>query len=67
MINHATGRAVWDLMFDVAVAGGYAVMPIGCPTCVTAPEQLAHLPVELREDAVLVRSGADLLRVIESA
>jgi hypothetical protein len=67
MVNHAAGRAVWDVMFDVAVAGGYAVLPIGCPTCVTEPAQREHLPDELRADSVVVASGADLLRVIETA
>ncbi|MCZ3388261.1 MAG: hypothetical protein LH645_03880 [Actinomycetia bacterium] len=67
MINHASGRAVWDVMFEVAVAGGYAVLPIGCPTCIRRAEQREHLPVELRADAVIVQSGEDLLRVVGGA
>jgi hypothetical protein len=67
MINHAAGRAIWDLMFDVAKAGGYVVLPVGCPTCVTRPEQVDDLPEELRADVVVVHSGDDLLRVVETA
>lgn len=67
MINHASGRAVWDVMFAVAVACGYSVLPPGCPTCVTAAGQRAHLPTALQDESVVVESGADLLRVVETA
>jgi hypothetical protein len=66
MINHASGRAVWDVMFDLAHAGGYAVMPIGCPACVISSLHVVGLPDGLREDAVVIESGEDLLRVVEA-
>lgn len=33
MFNHVIGDAIWSVMFDVARLTGYAVTPVGCPTC----------------------------------
>ena len=33
MFTHASCRQVWQVMVDVAHAAGYAIMPVGCPTC----------------------------------
>ena len=60
MINHANGRQIWQLIVDVARAAGYAVLPVGCPVCVVDEVMIAHLPDELRQDAVLVHDGGDL-------
>lgn len=64
MINHAAGDAIWDLLVTLASAGPFAIMPVGCPTCVTDSSMLADLPPELVPEAVVVSSGRDLLQVI---
>lgn len=65
MINHASGRLVWDLIFELAHGTGLAIMPVGCATAVTAETALVDLPQELSEDAVVVSSGDDLRRMVE--
>jgi hypothetical protein len=67
MANHITGRDPWDLLVKGAAAAGWVIMPVGCPACLTRKDQQRDLPGELREGTVLVRSGAELLQVIESA
>jgi hypothetical protein len=64
MFTHASGRRVWDVIFDVARAGNWAIVPVGCPTCVPTSSMIAELPDELRADAVVVNSGAELLDVV---
>ena len=65
MVNHASGEQIWDLVVAVAAAAGWVIMPVGCPVCVVADEQAADLPEELRADVTVVRTGTELLRVIE--
>jgi hypothetical protein len=60
MINHASGAAIWDTIVHVADTTGMAILPVGCPICVTRPEHLDHLPDELRSDARVVTSGTQL-------
>jgi hypothetical protein len=67
MINHASGRAVWDLMYDIARAGAFAVMPVGCGTCVLEGSFATALAVGMPEPIVMVRSGADLLTAVGAA
>ncbi len=67
MINHAAGDAIWDVVVAIASVGRFAIMPVGCPTCVTDPSMLTHLPPELAAQAILITSGSDLLRVIQSS
>jgi len=67
MINHASGRAIWDVMFEVAKGGNFAVMPMGCGTLIVHEAGKAALPDEVPEPIVTVASGADLLRAVESA
>jgi hypothetical protein len=67
MVNHASGRQIWQVIVDVARAAGYVVLPVGCPVCVLDEAVIGHLPVELREDTVLVRDGGDLERVVLTA
>ena len=64
MFTHKSGRRVWDVMFDVARAGNWAIMPVGCPTCVPMLSMIAELPDELRSDAVVVNSAAKLLDAV---
>lgn len=64
MLTHASGRQIWQVMVDVARATGYAMMPVGRPTCVTRLEHLADLPGELRSSALVVLNGDDLLTAV---
>jgi hypothetical protein len=67
LANHITGRDPWDLLVKGAAAAGWVILPVGCPTCLTHEDQERDLPDGLRERVVIVRSGADLRRVIETA
>ncbi len=63
MINHASGRMVWEALVRVADVTGMTILPIGCPTCVTRPELLQHLPDELRAESRVVTTGDQLIAV----
>ena len=67
MINHAEGRVIWDVIYDLALAAGFVIMPIGCGTLVPAAELIAHLPPGLPKPILQVGSGKDVLAAIESA
>jgi hypothetical protein len=67
MINHASGRAIWDVMFELARIGGYAVMPVGCGTCITDATDPSDLPAEVPGPTVVVHSGQHLLEVVQHA
>ena len=64
MVNHVSGEQAYDVLFEVALRAGLAIMPVGCPTAVTSEETVADLPTELAGDVVVVRSGAELLSSI---
>jgi hypothetical protein len=66
MANHVSGERPWDLLVDGAKAAGFVIIPPGCPTCLTDESQRAHLPEGLNENAVLVKTGVDLLAVFQS-
>jgi hypothetical protein len=66
MINHADGLRIWDLIVELARAGGMVVMPAGRPVCGVDPEARRHLPAGA-PSFELIGSGADLRRVIETA
>lgn len=66
MVNRASGEDIWQILVDVSAASDYAIMPVGHPVCVTRKEMIAQLPEELREGAVVVGSGEDLLSVLTS-
>lgn len=67
MANHVAGEQAWELLWQVARAAGWVVMPVGAPVCLTAESQRGHLPAVLRPDAVVVGSGEHLLAVVRSA
>lgn len=67
LINHASGRAIWDVMFELARIGVFAVMPVGCGTYITDSTDRSDLPSEAPEPITVVHSGQDLLDVVESA
>jgi hypothetical protein len=56
-----------QVMVDVAHAAAYAIMPVGCPTCVTRMEHLVGLHDELRSSVVVVHGGDDLLAAVTHA
>jgi hypothetical protein len=66
MLNHAEGRRIWDVIVDVARAGGLVIMPVGCPSCVVDPDLAGHLPPEAPA-ARIVGSGAEVLAIVEGA
>jgi hypothetical protein len=66
VINHASGRAVWDVVFELARAARMAVMPVGCRTSVTDPGLIDALPAG-SPLAEVVTSGADILATVEDA
>jgi len=65
MFTHASGRAVWDVIYAVAVAGNFAVIAGGLATCVLNEAAIAHLPPSA-PPAVVITSGEDLVSVVES-
>ena len=67
MVNHIEGAAVWDLLLDAARAGRWAIMSIGCPVFVTDEAMLGDLPQDLRSDAVIADSGAEVLARIHDS
>ena len=67
MINHASGESVWQIVVDVAAAGDYAIMPVGTPVCIVREDMKDDLPEALRIDAVVVSSGADVMKVVTDA
>ena len=66
MAHHVSGQDAWDLLLEGARAANWVIMPVGCPTCLTRPDQREELPAELRADAVVVDTGADLRAVTAS-
>ena len=64
MINHAGGAEIYDVLVRVAREARLAILPVGCGTVVTSPDEIAHLPSELREDVAVVTNGRELLAVI---
>ena len=67
MVNHISGDEVWDIVVQAAAASGLAIIPAGCPTCVTSESTTADLPSELASDVRLVETGVELRSVVEEA
>ena len=65
--DHVTGKDPWDLLVRGAKAAGWVIMPVGRPTCITDPSDRTHLPDGLDDEAILVTTGAELLRVIRQS
>jgi hypothetical protein len=64
MLNHISGREVWQVLADVARSAGLVVMPVGASVCVPSGTMIFDLPIELRQDVAVIGSGADLLAVV---
>ncbi len=67
MANKISGEGAWEIVVQAARAAGLAIMPVGCPTCVTSESTTADLPAELASDVRLVETGAELRSVVERA
>ena len=66
-INHASGDTIWQIVVDAAVAGGFFIIPVGCPTAAVGGVDSAHLPAELGADVVPVTTGTELAALINKA
>lgn len=64
MVNHASGDQIWEAMVRIADKACLAILPAGCPACVTRSGLLDDLPSEPRSDARVVTSGEQLVAVI---
>lgn len=67
MVNHVSGRLAWDLLAELVTGGGLTLMPMDAPPLIAAEEQRTHLPEGFGDEAVVITSGADILREIEQA
>jgi hypothetical protein len=65
--EHVTGKEPWDLLVRGARAAAWVIMPVGCRACITNASDRTHLPDGLNEEATLVMTGDELLRVIQGA
>ena len=66
MANHISGQDVWDLLVRGAQAANWVILPMDCPTCLTAPGQLEQLPEGLDENTIAVTTGVELKTVIDA-
>jgi hypothetical protein len=67
MVNHASGREIWNVLFELGRTAGLAVMPVGCGTFVFSDDALSHLPDGVPEPIRIPTSGDALLRAVESS
>jgi hypothetical protein len=65
MISRFSSGDVLSLLFEFITAADAVVLPPGCPTLLVQEDQRDHLPEELRADALVVGSGADVERVLQ--
>jgi hypothetical protein len=68
MVNNTQGEHIFELLVKVARAFQWAIMPVGCPVCVTDDSIRNSIPDELQAPPInIVTSGADLIAIIEGA
>ncbi|GIG38744.1 hypothetical protein [Cellulomonas phragmiteti] len=67
MVNHVTGRQAWDLVAAIAARADMTLMAPGVPPLIASESTRAHLPDGLGDDAVVVTSGADIIRAFSDA
>jgi hypothetical protein len=66
MISRFSPGAVLDLLVTFIGLADAVLLPPGCPALLTGEEQRRQLPEELRDEAVVVRTGQDVERVLRS-
>jgi hypothetical protein len=66
MFNRA-GPGIYELIYEVAKAGDMAIVPPDLGPFLIREEQREHLPADLVAGAVVIPSGADLVRAISGA
>ncbi|MFG1839776.1 hypothetical protein ACGFH8_15185 [Micromonospora sp. NPDC049175] len=66
MISHFSPGAILDLLVEYLGLADAVVLPPGCPTLLAHEGQRRHLPDVLRADALVVKAGADIERVLRS-
>ncbi|MEV5630269.1 MULTISPECIES: hypothetical protein [Micromonospora] len=66
MISRFSAGAVLDMLVEYIRLADAVVLPSGCPAMLAHEGQRHHLPEELRTDAVVVRAGADVERLLQS-
>ena len=64
MVNNPGGTATWDLLVSAASRANWTLLLVDGPPCITNEDQRAELPAELADEAVAIRNGTDLLRII---
>jgi hypothetical protein len=67
MFSHVEGRRAWDLIFEVARAAGFVVMPVGCGTLLPDEARRDDLPERVPQPVSLIGSGADLRAAVTGA
>jgi hypothetical protein len=67
MVNHASSREIWNVLFELGRTAGFAVMPVGCGTFVFSEDALSALPDGAPEPIRILRSGDELLGAVESS
>lgn len=67
MANHVSDNDPWELLVQCARSVNWVIMPVGCPWGLTDEGQRAHLPEDFGDDAVVVTTSADLVRVSTEA
>ncbi|MEV4384682.1 hypothetical protein AB0J68_02970 [Micromonospora sp. NPDC049580] len=66
MISRFSGGAVLDMLVTFIGLADAVVLPPGCPTLLAHEGQRHHLPEGFRADAVVIQTGADVERVLQS-
>ncbi|MFI5927474.1 hypothetical protein ACIA3K_15990 [Micromonospora sp. NPDC051543] len=66
MISQFSSGAVLDMLVTFIGLADAVVLPPGCPTLLAHEGQRCHLPEELRAAALVIRSGADVERVLSN-
>jgi hypothetical protein len=66
MVNYVSREQAWDFLADIACQPALAMMPVGCPVVVADRHLLDELPDNLRDDAVVIASGSELLGLVRS-
>lgn len=67
MVNHVGGESAWHLVAAVAAAGSMTIIAPGVPAMIVSEAMRVDLPDDLAGDAVVVVTGADVLRTILAA